>query len=158
MGGGDALPDNVDHENVDIWTLCRPVLLKELQSCGSIIRPTDVFEFVTRLLGPLFGYGSGPTTAFTYVGIAGKPDCCAGAKDARMRNKPKKRDFICSSPSVNNDRPFHAQGVMDGADVIENTWRSESDPKMGYTRRRLRQPGPILRSRRQKPRIHAVGR
>jgi hypothetical protein len=32
----DALPNDVDHENVDMGTICRPVLLKHLQRGGNV--------------------------------------------------------------------------------------------------------------------------
>src|SRR6266568_7981470 len=69
--------------------------------------------------------------------------------------KQKMRSFILWY-LVNNDRPLHAELVMNGTDVIESAWRCEGHPKAGYTRRRLGEPGPILRCRRQKTRVNAV--
>src|SRR6185503_19705297 len=81
----------------------------------------------------VFGNG-GVTRPPRYVWL---PPCCAGAKDARIKNNPKKQYFTWGTQSVNDDRPMHAEVVMNGTDVVESARRCEGHPKSRYTRRRL---------------------
>ena len=89
---------------------------------------------------------------------------CPDATEARSPNeratilKQTKRRCFLGQLWVNNDRPFHAELVMNGTDVIESAWRCEGHPKTRYTWKRLGEPCPILWCRRQKSRVHAVRR
>ena len=56
--GADTLPNNIYHIDVDVSAFRRPVLLILLQRCRSVLGPADEVDLVSRLLGPLFGYGS----------------------------------------------------------------------------------------------------
>ena len=46
------------HIDVDLRAFRRPVLLILLQRCRSVLGPADEMDLVSRLLGPLSGYGS----------------------------------------------------------------------------------------------------
>ena len=78
-----ALPDDIYHIDIDIGTFRRPVLLKLLQRCRSVIGPADVFDFVARLLCPLFSRGSCPNARLHRRRKAGIPDCDASTENGR---------------------------------------------------------------------------
>ena len=87
MRGEDALPDDVDHIDIDIGTFGRPVLLKLLQRGGSIIGSADVLDLITGLLCPLLSGGPRPTAAFSHVGVAGEAD--SNSLGEHGRGKPE---------------------------------------------------------------------
>src|SRR6516164_9742027 len=79
-------------------------------------------------------------------------------KEPRTSSKPMKPGLICDLPSLNDDPSCHAELIMNGADVVESTWRREGHAKAVDARRRLGQIWTILRRGRQKSGIHAVRR
>src|SRR5215469_4117216 len=52
---------------------------------------------------------------------------------------------------------FHAQAVVQSADVRINPWLAKRDSEASYSRRRLCQPVAVLRSCLEKAGVHTIG-